>query len=155
MMETKLEQEKYVESSKMIIKEFFQEYFPDLKVVFTIPDLANNELNLKEPVMVVEFNASRSIDRRSGRNNGKGQRAKRKQLRFSFQIVCAGDAHSLMKRDRLVQEIEYLGSKHEIVSEFAKSGLQNIDIRFMNSYRVRENVHLSRLEMHTMITIVN
>ena len=154
-METILDQEKYVESSKMIIKEFFNKYFPDLKVAFVTPDMAGNELNLEEPVIVVEFNASRSIDRRSGRGNGKGQRVKRKQLRFSFQIVCSGDAQSLMKRDRLVQEIEYLGTKHEIVSEFAKSGLQNVDIRFMNSYRVRENIFLSRLELHTMITIVN
>jgi len=149
------DQSKYIETSKGIIKEFTKTLLPDYDYPAGLPDIGNDQFSLERPLIHIEFNNSSWIDSRSGRNNGRGKRVKRKLLRYSFQVITTGENSAVLERDRISQTIEYEFTRtvnHELL---ASKGLKDIDMRYMNSYRVREGVHLARLELFTTITMVN
>ena len=149
------DQSKYIESSKGIIKEYTRGLFPDYDLPLALPDLADDNLKLINPVIYIEYNSSTNIDSYTGRNNGRGGKLKRKLLRFSFQVLTTGENSAVLDRDRIAQKLEYEFSKTETSQLFASKGLKDIDLRYVNSYRVREGVHLARLEMFTQISLMN
>lgn len=147
-------QESYIETTKGIIKEHCKRLFPDYDIPIALPDLADDNLKLDKPVIHIEFNSSVNVDKKAGRNNGRGQRVKRKILRFSFQILTTGEGSAILNRDRVAQKIEYEFAKEESVRQLASQGLKDIDVRHINSYRVREGVHLCRLELYMSIKFI-
>lgn len=149
------DQTKYIETSKGIIKEYTKSLFPDYDLPLALPDLADDNLVLVKPVIYIEYNSSSNIDSYSGRNNGRGGKLKRKLLRFSFQILTTGENSAVLERDRIAQKLEYEFSTLETSKLFASKGLKDIDLRYVNSYRVREGIHLARLEMFTQISLMN
>ena len=146
---------RYIESMKEVIYEYLKSILPDTKITYAYPDFANDELELSKPEIAVEFNNSKNIDYSAGKNTGRGKRAKRKLIRFSFQVLSSGDGKGILERDRIVQLIEMEMGKPETIHWFAKRGMKELDIRFVNSYRARENVHVARLEMFVYITLLN
>ncbi|MEM5838877.1 hypothetical protein [Bacillus sp. LMB3902] len=149
------DQEKYIESAKGIIKEFLKKMFPDYDLPLALPDLADDNLSLEKPVVYIEFNNSMNIDGKAGRATGRGGRLKRKSLRFSFQILTTGENSAVLERDRISQKLEYEFSREMNIHKLASVGLKDVDIRYINSYRVREGVHLARLELYTTINLMN
>lgn len=146
---------RYIESTKEIIFEYLKTLLPDTLIVFSYPDIANDEVELTKPMIAVEFNSSKNIDYGHGKVTGRGTRAKRKMLRYSFQIISSGDGKALLERDKIAQVIEMDMGKPETCYWFAKKGLTDLDIRFVNSYRARENIHVARLELFVYVTIIN
>lgn len=149
------DQTKYIETTKGIVKEYIRELFPDHDLPLGLPDLSNDELTLVKPVIYIEFNNSTNVDGNVGRANGRGGRLKRKLLRFSFYVLTTGENSAVLERDRIAQTIEYEFSKEVNIRRLAGQGLREPDLRFVNSYRVREGVHLARLELFAKISLVN
>ena len=145
--------ERLMESVKEIFYEELKLILPDTKITFNYKNQANDELDLEDPVIWVEINATKNIDRQVGYFDGHGGRAKRKRIKVSINVISMSDADSILKRDRIVQKIESEFGKTETIFRIAKKGLRRIDIRFMNSYRARENVQVARLETFSFVTI--
>lgn len=149
------DQTKYIESTKEVIKNFTKVLFPDCDIPLAIPDLGDDNLSLSKPVIFIEYDNSVNIDPFSGKNNGRGKRQKRKLLRFSFQIITTGGNLAVLQRDRIVQSLEYEFMKDSNVKLLASKGIKEPDVRYMNSYRVREQVHLARLELFFKVSFLN
>jgi hypothetical protein len=149
------DQTKYIESTKGIIKEYVRTLFPDYNLPLAIPDLSDDNLILIKPVIYIEYNGSMNTDRKAGRSNGKGIRVKRKILKFSFQIITTGENSAILDRDRIAQQLEYKFSRQEVIQQLASQGMKDIDLRYINSYRVREGVHLARLELFSEVKLTN
>ena len=56
-----------------------------------------------------------------------------------------------MQRDRLIQKIRT--EFHNNLRVFAGKGMRKTDIKFAGSYRLREGIHLARLEMFSQVTL--
>lgn len=149
------DQTKYIESSKGVIKEFIRGLFPDYDLPLALPDIADDNLNLTKPVIYIEYNNSINVDGNIGKSNGKGGRLKRKLLRFSFQILTTGENSAILERDRIAQTLEYELSKESTLKLLAGKGLKEADLRFVNAYRVREGVHLGRMELFVKVSLMN
>jgi len=149
------DQTKYIESTKGIIKEYIQSLFPNYEVSLGLPDLSDDNLSLTKPVISLEYNSSVNSDVKAGKVNGHGGRVKRKLLRFGIQILTTGENSAVLERDRIAQTLEYDMSKESTLQQLARQGLKDIDLRYVNAYRVREGVHLCRLELFTKITMTH
>jgi hypothetical protein len=149
------DQTKYIESTKAVIKEYTRSLFPDYDIPLALPDLGDDNLKLKKPVIFIEFNNSNNLDLDKGRNNGRGGRLKRKTIRYSFQVLTTGENSAILDRDRIAQKLEYEFSTVATSQYFAAKGMKDVDLRYMNSYRVREGVHLARLELFAQISFMN
>lgn len=145
--------ERLMESVKEIFYEELKLILPDTKITFNYKNQANDELDLEDPIIWVEINATKNIDRQVGYFDGHGGRTKRKRVKVSINVISMSDADSILKRDRIVQKIESEFGKTETIFRIAKKGLRRMDIRFMNSYRARENVQVARLETFSFVTI--
>ena len=149
------DQEKYIETSKGIIKELLKEWFTDLEIPVGLPDLASDELNLVKPVIYIGYDGSTNLSKKAGRNTGRGTRHKRKLLRFTLMIINTGESSAVMQMDRIAQEIEAKACKPEILQRLAGQGLKEFEANFINAYKVREGVHITRMEIYCEINIIN
>lgn len=152
-MDAFFDQELYIESTRAMIKEYLRGLFPDVSMPVALPDIGNDELFLEEPVVHIEYSRSFNTDPNSGKNNGRGQRVKRKRLTYNIQILTTGENSAVLARDRIAQKIETEFAKESTSQEFARNGMFKLECRHMNSYRVREGLHLCRLEVFSEIKI--
>lgn len=146
-------QDKYVESVKGTIIEFLKANVPEADFVLAFPDIPGTEFSLTRPLVYVEFERELNIDIRKGKYTGKGTRSKRKMLTYSFQVITTGNNSAVMVRDRIIQKIaSNVISQYELLSG---KGLQKADSRYVGSYRVREGIHLARMEFYCEIKFIN
>lgn len=149
------DQDAYIETTKGIIKELFKEWFPETDMPLGLPNLGADDLNLAKPVIFIEYNSSINRDQKAGKWTGHNTRHKRKTLRYSVMVITTGESDAILQRDRISQKIEIDLGKSVTVERLAGQGLKDIDCRFVNAYKVREGVHLSRLEFYTTISIIS
>ena len=148
-----LDQEKYVEGVKGIIINFLKSIVPEADNVPAFPDITGSSFSLKKPIVFVEFEREVNLDIRRGRHNGRGKRVKRKQLTFSFQVVTTGDNKAVMERDRIIQKIiNGVMSKEDFLSG---KGIRKADAKYTGSFRVREGVHLARIDFYGEVKFIN
>lgn len=147
--------ERYFESVKEVFNEYLKSLLPNTKITFNYPDVANDEIDLTHPVLWLEINNSKNVDKSIGYTNGHGGRTRRKRIKISLNVISTGDGNGILERDRIIQKLEMDLGKPSTIYDFASRGLRRIDARFMNSYRARENVHISRIEIFAFVTIRN
>lgn len=145
------DQEKYVETTKGIVKEFVQNLIPEAKIILGELPNADDNLNIDKPNIYIEYERDLHIDDRAGYRTGRGNRKKRYRLTYSFQIITQGDTYGVMDRDRIVQKIVAAVNKEKTSQEFAQRGLYKLGGKFVSSYRVRENLFLARVEIQFII----
>lgn len=154
-MSIAFDQDRYIESSKGILKLWLISLFPDYEVNLGIPDISDDTINVYDPVLYLEYNDSINKDIMSGYNTGRGKRHKRKILRFSVRILTTGENKGILQRDKVAQKIESESLKENVLSEMANKGLTRLETKYVNSYRVRENLHLARIEIYTLVNFYN
>ncbi|AGR46590.1 hypothetical protein vBBak6_038 [Bacillus phage v_B-Bak6] len=145
------DQEKYVETTKGIVKEFIQQTIPEAKIILGELPNADDNLNIDKPNIYIEYERDLPIDRRYGYRTGRGGHKKRHRITYSFQIITQGDTYGVMDRDRIVQKIVAAVNKDKTSQEFAQRGLYKLEGKFVSSYRVRENLFLARVEINFII----
>lgn len=155
-------QDVYIESTKGVIKEFVEGCTPEADVAIAFPDTKGSELSLenvlsgkfslKQPLIYLEFERELNVDTRAGRWNG-GARVKRKMLTFALQVITTGNNKAVLSRDRIVQKVVNEVMKKETF--LSGKGLRKAECKFVGSYRVREGVHLARLEFYCEVKFIN
>lgn len=148
-----LNQIQYVESAKGIIKKFIAQSVPDADVTLAFPDISGQGFSLARPLVFLEFERELNTDIQKGRHNGRGQQVKRKRLTYSFQVITTGSDNAVMKRDRVIQILT-----NKVIVEgklLSGEGLRKAETKFLGSYRVREGVHLARMEFYCEIKFTN
>lgn len=148
-----LEQNKYIEETKEILISFLKSIVPESDVVPAFPDITGKNFSLKRPLLFVEFEREVNLDIRRGRHDGNGRRIKRKQLTFSFQVITTGDNKAIMQRDRIIQKIINGMLEHDDV--LSGKGLRKAEAKYTGSFRVREGIHLARIDFYGEIKFIN
>lgn len=146
-------QESYIESVKGTLTEFIKSVVPEADTVIAFPDIAGKGFALTKPLVYVEFERELNVDARKGRHNGKGTRTKRKMLTYAFQVVTTGSNAAVLSRDRVVQKIVLETMKQGTF--LSGKGIRKAECKFTGSYRVREGVHLARLEFYCEVNFTN
>ena len=146
-------QNAYIESVKGVINEFLKSNVQNIDVVVAFPDITGDGFSLSKPLVYVEFDRELNVDARSGRMNGQGKRLKRKILTYSMQIVTTGDNAAVLQRDRIVQTITNKVMEQNAL--LSGKGVHKAETRYVGSYRVRELVHLARIEFYCEIKFLN
>lgn len=145
------DQEKYIESVKEIIITYIKSKFPECKVITAFPNVEGTDLNLTKPLIYVEFERESNIERRRGKWVSGNNYSRRLNIVYSLQIFTGGENTGVLARDRVIQKLKVDIPRNERV--FAGQGLKKVDIRFMGSYRLRERIHLARIELFGQVTI--
>lgn len=153
MIALEFNQNSYIESVKGTIIEFIKSTVSDVEVVLAFPDITGSNFSLSKPMIYVEFERELNLDIRKGRHNGRGSMTKRKLLTYSFQVITTGDKAAVMARDRTIEKISLQAIRqNELLSG---KGLRKAETKYTGSYRVREGVHLARLEFYCEIKFIN
>lgn len=146
-------QNAYIESVKGVISEFLKKNVQNIDIAVAFPDMTGEGFSLSKPLIYVEFERELNVDIRAGRKNGQGNRSKRKRLTYSIQIITTGDNAAVLQRDRIVQTITNKVIEQNAV--LSGKGIQKAETRYVGSYRVRELVHLARIEFYCEIKFLN
>lgn len=146
-------QESYIESVKGTINEFIKLNVPKIDIAVAFPDITGEGFSLAMPLVFIEFERELNIDARKGRHNGSGTRTKRKMLTYAIQVITTGSNAAVLSRDRIVQKITTETLKQNEV--LSGKGIRKAETRFVGSHRVREGVHLARLEFYCEIKFIN
>ena len=146
-------QDAYIESVKGVINEFLKENVKNIDIAVAFPDITGDGFSLSKPLVYVEFERELNIDTRAGRKNGQGKRSKRKMLTYSMQIVTTGDNAAVLQRDRIIQTITNKVMEQNAL--LSGKGIRKAETKFVGSYRVRELVHLARIEFYCEIKFLN
>lgn len=146
-------QETYIESVKGTLIEFLKSVVPEADPVIAFPDITGKGFSLAKPLVYVEFERELNIDIRKGRHNGKGTRTKRKMLTFALQVITTGSNAAVLSRDRVVQKVVLETMKQETF--LSGKGIHKAESKYTGSYRVREGVHLARLEFYCEVKFTN
>lgn len=146
-------QDVYIESVKGTLKEFLKSVIPEADIALAFPDITGDGFSLTKPLVYIEFERELNIDAHKGRHNGAGKRAKRKMLTYSLQVITTGSDSAVMARDRIIQKMV----KQVILQSglLSGKGLRKPEAKYVGSFRVREGVHLARLEFYCQIKFTN
>lgn len=153
MIRVEYNQDAYIESVKGVINEFLKENVKNIDIAVAFPDITGDGFSLSKPLVYVEFERELNIDTRAGRKNGQGKRSKRKMLTYSMQIVTTGDNAAVLQRDRIIQTITNKVMQQNAL--LSGKGIRKAETKFVGSYRVRELVHLARIEFYCEIKFLN
>jgi hypothetical protein len=145
------DQEKYIESVKGILMAYIRNLLPEHKVITAFPDVEGTSLDLSVPLVYVEFERESNVERRRGKWVGDDSYQRRVTVVYSIQVFTSGDGKGVLARDRTIQKLKVDIPRNERV--FAGQGLRKVDMRFMGSYRLRERIHLARMEFFTQVTM--
>lgn len=146
-------QDAYVESVKGTINEFLKSIAPEADIVIAFPDITGENFTLAKPMIYVEFERELNLDLLKGRYNGRGTRTKRKLLTYALQVITTGTNAAVLSRDRIIQKIASQTVKQ---GEFLSGkGIRKAESKYTGSFRVREGVHLARLEFYCEIKFIN
>lgn len=147
-------QDSYIESAKGTLIEFIKSVVgTEADVSIAFPDITGATFSLAKPLIYVEFERELNLDSFRGRRNGAGKQTKRKMLTYSFQVITTGNNAAVMARDRIVQKlVSQTLKQYELLSG---KGLRKAEAKYVGSYRVREGVHLARLEFYSEIKFTN
>lgn len=143
----------YIESSKGVITEFLKSIVPEADIGVAFPDITGEGFSLAKPLIYVEFERELNIDSRMGRYNGKGTRTKRKLLTYSVQVITTGNNAAVLARDRIIQKAASETIKQQTF--LSGKGIRKAEAKYTGSYRVREGVHLARLEFYCEVKFIN
>lgn len=146
-------QDSYVESVKSTLVEFVKSVVPEAQVVLAFPDIGDKKFSVDKPLVYVEFERELNVDVRKGRHNGNGTRTKRKRLTYSFQVITTGNNAAILSRDRIIQKMVLETMKQETF--LSGKGISKAESKYVGSFRVREGVHLARLEFYCEIKFIN
>jgi len=146
-------QETYIESVKGTINSFLKGIAPEADIAVAFPDITGEQFSLSKPLIYTEFERELNIDARKGRHNGAGTRTKRKLLTYALQIITTGSNAAVLARDRIAQKITLETIRqNELLSG---KGIRKAETRYLGSHRVREGVHLARIEFYCEIKFTN
>lgn len=146
-------QASYIESTKGTISEFLKSISPEADIAVAFPDITGEGFSLTKPLIYVEFERELNIDARMGRYNGRGSRSKRKLLTYALQVITTGNNAAMLTRDRVIQKIVLEAIKQQTF--LSGKGLRKAEAKYAGSYRVREGVHLARLEFYCEVKFIN
>jgi hypothetical protein len=124
---------------------------PYSQIVQGTPDITEGGMSLSEPVVYLEIVNTDAIDRQ-GKNDGNGGKIKRDIIRLSLQIISSGHNQQILARDRIINKIHAIEDSANRYA-FAEKGIRKPLVRNMGSYRVREGVHLARMEIFVEVLV--
>lgn len=149
------EQERYIESTIETFKSELRNILPDVDFPVGIPNVGDERFTLDKPVVSVRYRSSANIDGHLGKNTGRGTKVKRKLLNLFVLVITTGNNEAILQRDRICQKIENHFSDESVYQRLYSQGFSGSEARFGNSYRVREGVHLARVEIFTEVKFIN
>lgn len=148
------DQAKYIESSKSVLRSFVKSIFPEYNVKLGFDNTGEDTLQLTNPEIYIEYLNDMNVFLYAGKRTGTGKRHKKKLLNFNILIYSTGDLTNLLKRDRIAQTLELAFCEESNLQFLSGEGLHKSELRFGNSYRIREGVHVTRMALTTEINII-